>query len=679
MTDVEALGGERLASQEPLKHEPLVAIVDNGAQLVDVIYWNVVELGIPAEIIPFTRGSETLEVQAIKDRYKAVIFTGSNESVNNDGAPQIPPELLDGEIACMGICFGGQAIAKALGGEVGKAEVDGYHIGEYGPTEIEVEPGSLIYKGLLKTKVLMSHGDSILTPPPGFNVTGRSNDVIASFESPDGRVIGTQYHPEVSETEKGMEIMRSFLVYVAGIEPDPSYTLPVALGEYMVEEERKIEEILERGEHIFGFVSGGVDSMVAASPVFQTAKRLNRLDQIKFYYVDTGHNCIEDDQIIELVRAEGWPIELIEAADEFFHTRTMVKPRDGKAFLAKPLVEEADPAIKRLIIGTTFRNISDRLKEAVRASSDTKVWLMQGTNASDIIESGGLGGDQVKGHHNVEAMDDMRKARLLVEPLAGLMKYHVRLLGESRYELPEWFTTKQPFPGVGLSPRILVNLSGELPPTEPDLRFRLGNFVEAASRDSLRTLVVSLKTVGQQGDGRSLGDIAILDGDPDWQLLNQLATSIPNKFGSINRVFYVPDLNLGLNEPGGVVTRDDEVFTDQLREIEEIHRQAMISTGLDPYLSQHFVGTLGADLTGAELPTLGLRLFITGKDSDKMVKRRSGINKETFRTGVAATPGVQIPEDGFYKLIDILQSSIRHHGSVAYDLTHKPPGSTEWE
>lgn len=674
-----ATGGDMLGTKEHLVHEPLVAVVDNGAQLVDVIYWNVVELGIPAEIIPFTRGSDPLDIDGIKSHYKAVIYTGSSESVNDEGAPQIPTELLDGSIPSLGICFGGQAIAKALGGKVAKVEVDGQHQGEYGQTEISVEPSSLIYNGLKTTKVLMSHGDSILAPPPGFRVTGRSNQIIASFESPDGRIIGTQYHPEVSETEEGMEIMRRFLTDVAEIAPDPSYTLEVALSEYMEQEEAKIAEILERGEHIVGLVSGGIDSMVAASSVFNVAKRLKRLDQIKFYYVDTGHNRIEDDKIIDLVRTQGWPIEKIDAADEFFHSRVVVKPKQGPEFLAKALVDEADPAIKRLVIGTIFKHLSDRLIEQVNHGTDKKVWLMQGTNNSDIIESGGRGGNQIKGHHNVEAMDEKRQANELVEPMAGLMKYHVRLLGENRYNLPDWFTAKQPFPGPGISPRIIVNLSGELPSPHPELQARLDSRVDELSNGAIRAHMVTMKTVGQKGDGRSLADVAFLDGDADWQLLARIARKIPNEFGSLNRVFYVPGLTLDRQSIKGTVSRDDERFTDELRFMEEIHRETMLRTGMDPYLSQHFVGTFGVDLTGSGKPTLGLRLFITGNNLDAKVKRRTGRSKETFRTGVAAIPGVQVEEKAFSELVSVLQSNLRFHGSLAYDLTSKPPASTEWE
>ena len=141
----------------------------------------------------------------------------------------------------------------------------------------------------------------------------------------------------------------------------------------------------------------------------------------------------------------------------------------------------------------------------------------------------------------------------------------------------------------------------------------------------------------------------------------------------------MPGVEIGRSMIRGTLTADDEAFAHQLRFMEEIHRDAMIRTGLDPYLSQHFVGTFGADLTGQGLPILGLRLFITGNDSDKMAVQRRGSGRETLRTGVAAGPGLHINESAFNGLIRILKENLRYHDNVAYDITDKPSGTVEWE
>ena len=480
---------------------PEVVIVDDGSQLTDVIYWAVVEAGVRAEIVPFTEGSEPLDFGDIKLKHKAVIFSGSNKSVNEESGQQIPPDWLDSSIPILGICWGAQEIARSLGGQVGKLEVGEVNTGEYGQTSITTDPESVLYRGLANTSVLMSHGDSILQLPEGFRITGQSEKVIASFESPDGRIIGTQFHPEVEETEHGLEMIAAFLKEVASIESDPEYTVLAALNEYMEKQEAEIAEILERGEMIVGFLSGGVDSMTAASAVMKVARELGRVDQVKFYYVDNGHTRIEDDDLIERMQAQGMPVEKIEAAHEFFHTRLEIKLKNKKELqMAGPLVEESDPAIKRAIMGAVFKRIAKRLTSDLSEQTGKRVWLMQGTNNSDIVESGGSGGDQIKDHHNVGAMDDMRKALELFEPLDGLLKSHIRLLAEHRYGLPDEFAFRQPFPGPGFSPRIIVNPRGELDPIDPTLQAQVDRITERIAGRGLRAHVVGLKTVGQKGD-----------------------------------------------------------------------------------------------------------------------------------------------------------------------------------
>ncbi|HSW37507.1 MAG TPA: gamma-glutamyl-gamma-aminobutyrate hydrolase family protein [Candidatus Saccharimonadales bacterium] len=662
---------------------PSVAIVDTGAQMGDVIHWQLVEAGIRPEIIRFTRGTEPLDVAAIKQKFRAVIFSGSGESVNDEGSPQIPLDLLDGSIPVWGTCFGAQAIAKALGGDVGKVQVEGQDKGEYGATAISVDPKAVIYAGIQKARVLMSHGDTIKSLPNGFKVTGWSGDIIASFESSDGRIVATQYHPEVAETDDGVGMMLRFLKETTGITPDPEYNLAVALDEYMAVEAAEIAEKLSTGSEIRGFLSGGVDSMVAAREVMRVAQQEGRLNQVRFYYVDNGHTRIEDDSIIDQMLAEGMPVEKIEAAHEFFHSQVMITPKDGEPYLAPPLTEVADPELKRLIIGTIFKEISESIIAIaeVQAVSEAPVYFVQGTNASDIVESGGHGGKKIKGHHNIEAMESLRRAGRLIEPLRGLMKYHVRYLAERRYGLPEEFASRQPFPGVGFSPRIIVNLSGELERPEAELQARLDEVIKDQVGDRVRGHIVKIKSVGQKGDDRSIADAVFLEGDPDWGALDRLSVAITNQFGSVNRVFYAFDTIIDREDIGGAVVRDDEEHAGRLREMEEVHRQAMLRTGLDRHLSQHFVGTLPVDLYGLGSPTLALRLFITGDNLKEMVKRRSGENKETFRTGIAAVPGIHVDQAGFNKLVASLKHMLVGAGysSLVYDLTGKPPGTTEWE
>lgn len=656
-----------------------VAVFDMGAQLADVIRWELIEAGIHADLIPFTSDEVHLDIAHLKSEYGAFIFSGSGKSVHDEHAPHIPVEALDGEVPSLHFCYSAQDVAHQLGGEVGKAQTEGINKGEYGQTSIDVDYLSVIYGGASRAKVLMSHGDSILKLPEGYVQTGWSDDIVASYERADGRVVCTQFHPEVAETEGGTTMMLRFLENTAGIRPNPDYGLDQELTIYAEQEESKIAEFLESGGFIAGFLSGGVDSMVAAKQTLRVAKRLGRSDQVGFYYVDNGHTRTTDDKIIERMQAEGMPVEKIDAADRFFHERVWVEPKGEEPFLAPPLVEVSDPEIKRLIIGTMFRIIADEIKDEIFARTSREVRTLQGTNNSDLVESGGRGGSKVKGHHNVEAMEGKRNNNELVEPLHGLMKYHVRKLGEERYGLSEYFVTRQPFPGVGLSPRIVVNLSGELPPVDPETQSRLDAFIRNEFGNKLRGTVVGVKTVGQQGDDRSLSNMVILEGKPDWARFDHLSKEIVSGFMDINRVFFADQIEIDRDVISGVVTADDPVFVGQLKRMEDIHEQVVVETDLDPYLSQYFVGTLPVDLTGRGLPTLPQRMFITGLDHHIKKIRRRGTSKETFRTGVAARPGYQVDYEGFMETQRVLQTNLVDHGAAIYDLTAKPGGSTEWE
>lgn len=676
MSQTETFPGGIDQTQQPSKP---VLIADAGAQYVDLIFWRLVENGYRSEIVPFTRTAGPLKTDELKDEHSAVIYSGGGDSVNDEGSPQIPPSML--ELPSLGICYGGQAIAKALGGVVGRAEKNGHHIGEYGPMIIDVDPAAVIYDSVRnRREVLMSHGDSILEVPENFRVTGRSEaGLVASYQSNDGKISATQFHPEVAETVDGTDMIVRFLEH-AGVKPDPNYNVEKALDEYMEHEEAIIAEKLLAGSKIRGFLSGGVDSRVACEAVVRVAARLDRLQQVEFYYVDTGHNRIEDDTLIEQMQADGMPVKKIDAAHEFFHGQVEVTTKDGRTFIAGPLVEEANPEIKRLIIGNMFKKISLQMIEEAQVGSDLPVYFVQGTNLSDIVESGGLGGKQIKGHHNVEAMQALRDAGILFEPMHGLMKYHVRHLGEHRYGLPERVFKKQPFPGVGQSPRIVANPSGTFEPTDPILQERLDTMLEELTGSKIKGHIVNMKTVGAQGDDRSLANAVFLEGEQDWELLDTLSIEICKNITSINRVLFAPGRSMSRENMSGVVQADDEKTNAINRKMEEVHRKA-IEEDLDiaKYLSQYFVASLPVSLNGDGMPTLAIRHFITGENLKAMKERRTGASKETFRTGISSLPGVHVSKEAFERLFEIMYEYLEGYGMIVYDLTGKPPGSTEFE
>ena len=670
---------EALPTHEIVQPNDRALILDFGAQYRDLIYWEIVEQGIRADIVPVTANTQ-LDIESITSNYKAVVLSGSNKSVNDADAPTIPTELLDGRIPTMGICYGGQLIAKTLGGEVGKKEEDGHHLGEYGATDITIDPDSVAFSGLGRvTKALMSHGDSILELPPGFRQIGDSRGIVAAFESQDGRVFGTQFHPEVNDTEQGVDMFRQFLQETANIAPDPHYTEEVALGEYLHKEEAKIADILESGGEITGLISGGVDSSVVAMMAKTVAERLGRLDQLTFYFIDNGLMRTEDEEVVDMLGRSGIPVQKVDASDHFFHERiTLIDKETGEEYLAGPLISEADPQLKRRLIGKAFIDISEGIMAQRRTERSATQYLLQGTNAADFVESGAHGGDVIKHHHNVTPETDaMRTSGQILEPLLGLFKHHVRSSAREMYGLPEELSDRQPFPGPGLGPRIVANPEGTL--NKPENFEQLQDRLDTLLGDEVSGHIVCLNTVGNKGDGRSLTNLVVLEGAAPWDRLDELSQQITDKFSDVNRVLYAPGVTIDRARVGGVITDVTPQIAKNLRRMEEIKRSAMHREDLDPYISQHFVATLGFDLLGTGQPTLALRLFITGDKLAEMAHRRGKGSKEDYMTGIAAVPGVHIDQAGFDRVMADLDQSLRDHGTLVYDLTGKPPGTTEYE
>ncbi len=679
MTDVLTAEAGRDVSAELVQPASQVLILDAGAQYRDLIRWQVIGNGIRADMMALNAGTE-LSVENLRHQYQAVIISGSNHSVNESDAPTIPLELLNGQIPVLGICYGAQLIADTLGGIVAKKEGGGDHVGEYGVTTIEISPDSIAFSGMGRVlRVLMSHSDSITDLPAGFRQIGDSSGILAAFESEDGRILGTQFHPEVNDTERGREIINRFLTETVNIVPDPRYTEEAALEEYLEKEEAKIADILASGGEITGLISGGVDSSVMAMMAMCVAERLGRLDQLTFYYIDNGLMRVEDDEVVDMLVRSGIPVKQIDASDYFFNAEiTLIDKVTDQKYLAGPLARESDPQVKRFLIGKAFIDVGENIMRERRSIREALQFLMQGTNAADFVESGGHGGDVIKAHHNVTPETDALRAEgRLIEPLLGLFKHHIRKAAREIYGLPPELSDRQPFPGPGLGPRIVANPGGEI--KKPENFEAMQTRLDTLLADEVRAHIVCLNTVGNKGDGRSLTNLAVIEGDLSWARLNDLSKLITNSFTGVNRVLYAPGMTIDRKKISGAVTTMAPSFAKALKRMEEVKRQAMLAEAMDAYLSQYFVASLGFDLTGSSKPTLILRLFITGDKLQEMVKRRGKNAKEDFMTGVAAVPGVHIEEAAFNRVIAALQTELTDHSAVLYDLTGKPPGTTEYE
>jgi len=499
------------------QHRP-VLVVDFGAQYAQLIARRVREAQVYSEVVPHT--APVAELLA-RDPL-AIVLSGGPSSVYADGAPAIDPALFEAGVPVFGICYGFQAMAQALGGEVA-------HTGtrEFGRTELGANGGVLHADLPARHPVWMSHGDSVTAAPPGFTVTASSDGApVAAFEDRARRFAGVQYHPEVAHSPHGQEILRRFLHDIAGLRP--SWTIASIVDEQIAGIR---EQIGESGRAICG-LSGGVDSAVAAALVQRAIG-----DRLTCVFVDHGLLRAGERGQVErdFVAATGVKLVTVDAADRFLDA----------------LADVTDPEQKRKIIGREFIRVFEQAERDLRAAGDYR-FLVQGTLYPDVVESGGgSGAANIKSHHNVGGLpDDL--AFELVEPLRELFKDEVRRVG-LELGLPETIVHRQPFPGPGLGIRIIGAVNAA--------RLEILRAADAIAREELTAagldrdiwqcpvvLLADVHSVGVQGDFRTYGHPVVLRPvssedamTADWtrlpyDALERISTRITNEVPEVNRV-----------------------------------------------------------------------------------------------------------------------------------------------
>jgi GMP synthase (glutamine-hydrolysing) len=500
-----------------------IVVLDFGGQYTQLIARRVREQQVFSAILPCMTTLE--EITRLEPA--GLILSGGPSSVYDKDAPKCDAAVLKMGVPVLGICYGMQWIAKELGGKVEPAERR-----EYGPAQLAVEQTkSILFSGFpSRLKIWASHGDSVLGLPPGFHVTGKTANAIASTEDPQRKIYAVQFHPEVKHTERGTEMLRNFLFKVCKAEPKWS-------GAAFIEE--TVEAIREKvGSHkaICG-LSGGVDSTVAAVLVHQAiGERLTNI------FVNTG-----------LLRK-----------NEFEHTLEMYRERLGlhvigvdasDRFLEK-LKGVSEPEKKRKIIGGEFISVFAREAERLRkgeAQGDIK-FLVQGTLYPDVIESMSVKGPSatIKTHHNVGGLPK-KVPFVLIEPLRDLFKDEVRRIGKD-LGLPEEILVKHPFPGPGLAVRLLGEITSQDLGT---LREADAIVVDEIRRAGLYekvwqafAVLLPVRSVGVMGDGRTYGltvAVRVVQSDDamtaDWvrlpgEVLERISTRIVNEVPGVTRVVY---------------------------------------------------------------------------------------------------------------------------------------------
>ncbi|MGA3489963.1 glutamine-hydrolyzing GMP synthase [Micromonosporaceae bacterium DT55] len=496
-----------------------VLVVDFGAQYAQLIARRVREARVYSEIVPHTM--PVAEMLA-KDP-AAIILSGGPASVYAPEAPQVDNALFDVDVPVFGICYGFQAMARALGGTVSRTGNR-----EYGGTPLRprAEAGVLLRDLPAELPVWMSHGDCVTEAPAGFTVTAESAGApVAAFEDLGRRRAGVQFHPEVGHTEHGQEMLTRFLYDIAGIAP--SWT-----SENIIEEQ--VAEIRSRvgDKEVICGLSGGVDSAVAAALVHKAIG-----DQLTCVFVDHGLLRAGEAEQVEkdYVAATGIKLKVVDAQDRFLGA----------------LAGVTDPEQKRKIIGREFIRVFEAAAREVAAHGDVE-FLVQGTLYPDVVESGGgTGTANIKSHHNVGGLPDDLQFKLL-EPLRTLFKDEVRALG-AQLGLPDEMVWRHPFPGPGLAIRIIGAVDRERLDLlrQADLIAREELTAAGLDRDVWQfpvVLLADVRSVGVQGDGRTYGHPVVLRPvssedamTADWSrlpydLLARISTRITNEVAEVNRV-----------------------------------------------------------------------------------------------------------------------------------------------
>jgi GMP synthase (glutamine-hydrolysing) len=494
-----------------------IVILDYGSQYSRLIARRVRECRVYSEILPYDVPASELE--RLKPR--GIILSGGPASVYEPGAPGLPAQVLELGVPILGICYGMQLLAHALGGAVEPGDRR-----EYGPAVLEVEdPAVPLLKGLPRQfRVWMSHGDRVTVLPAGFRAVARSeNSPVAVMAGPGGRY-GVQFHPEVVHTEFGREIICNFVVKVCGCAQ--TWTP----GNFIAETISRLRTEIGGGR-VLGALSGGVDSTVACELVYRAVG-----PQLTCMLVDTG-----------LMRAG----EVEETLAVFRrHLELDVRHVDASAEFFAALAGVTDPEEKRRRVGETFIRVFER-ESAWAGPFD---FLVQGTLYPDVIESAAdaRAAARIKTHHNVGGLPERLPFRL-VEPLRYLFKDEVREIGLA-LGLPESVVYRQPFPGPGLAVRII----GEVTPERVEIVRAADRIVrEEISRAGLErdlwqwfAVLTPVRTVGVMGDYRTYGYVlavrAVTSEDAmtaDWarlphDVLARLSNRIVNEVSEVTRVVY---------------------------------------------------------------------------------------------------------------------------------------------
>ena len=492
-----------------------IVILDFGSQYTQLIARRVRELNVYCEIHPYNH------LPDFDASVKGIIFSGSPFSVRQQDAPQIDYKQFHGKLPLLAVCYGAQYIAQHTGGEVVPSTIR-----EYGRAHLHFlnEANPLLKNVPVDSQVWMSHGDTIAEIPQEFDVIASTDTVrVAAYQIKGSKTFGIQFHPEVTHSTDGKQLLENFLVDICGCSQDwtPDSFIETTIA--------SLREKIGDDKVVLG-LSGGVDSSVAAVLLHKAIGK-----NLHCIFVDNG-----------LLRKG----EYEQVLDSYQHMGLNVRGVDSKDRFLSQLAGIKDPEQKRKTIGRVFIEVFD---DAAHEVQDVK-WLGQGTIYPDVIESVSVKGPSatIKSHHNVGGLPDFMKLKV-VEPLNTLFKDEVRKVGKA-LGIDDVILGRHPFPGPGLAIRILGDITPEKVAIlqEADAIY-INNLKSSGWYDKVwqaGAIYLPVQSVGVMGDERTYENVVCLravgsvDGmTADWshlpyELLGKISNEIINNVKGINRVVY---------------------------------------------------------------------------------------------------------------------------------------------
>lgn len=605
-----------------------IAVVDFGGQYAHLIAKRVRHHGVYSKVFPPLSNLSELSMA------KGVILSGGPESVDGEEAVPFNPDLLKYPGPLLGLCYGHQLLTHQLGGELRHLE----H-GEFGKSTMRLEPGgdSAIFTDLPSESVVwMSHGDTVVAPPPDFHVIATTaNCAVAAMAHNERPVFGLQFHPEVNDTEQGDAIIANFVRLTGAAR---GWNMAEFVNEAVAECQAQVGS-----RNVLMFLSGGVDSTVA----FTLLTRALGKNRVKGLLIDNGFLRLgEADEIMSRYEELGFD---------------MVHRLDGSGEFLAAIAGLTDPQEKRVSVGETFVKVRDNYLAELRLKPDD--WLLgQGTLYPDIIESGGSQhAEVIKTHHNrVALIEELIEAGLVVEPLRELYKDEVRSLG-TELGLPGSIVWRHPFPGPGLSINVLCSEGSdsfpEIDQCQPLLDQLLADGPYSGS-------LLPVRSVGVQGDSRTYTPPVAICGPKDWEVLDSISTRITNTIRAVNRVvtLLAPQTLPKLERHEAYCTAER---LDLLRRADHLATRMLEEQGLMEQVFQLLVILLP---------------IATGKE-DREGECSDGeciVLRPVFSEDVMTARFARLPWPPLEALAQEILA-LPNVQAVFYDVTNKPPATFGWE